>query len=109
VPAALVIAPAPSIRATRGEFPDCPPSPATPMPAPLREVVAHALEIDPARVTDDLDFDSAPEWDSVKHITLILALESEYGVAISDDEVVELTSYPAIRDLIRSQVPQAVG
>ena len=79
------------------------------MPAPLREVVANALQIDPARVTDDLDFDSAPEWDSVRHITLILALEGEYGVTISDDDVVELTSYPAIRDLIGAQVPEAVA
>ncbi len=79
------------------------------MPAPLRDVVANSLRIDPARVTDDLDFDSAPEWDSVNHITLILSLESEYGVTISDDQVVELTSYPAIRELIQSQVPEAVG
>ena len=79
------------------------------MPAPLREVVANALQIDPARVNDSLDFDSASEWDSVKHISLILALEGEYGVTISDDDVVELTSYPAIRDLIGAQVPEAVA
>lgn len=79
------------------------------MPAPLREVVATALQIDPARVDDSLDFDSAPEWDSVKHISLVLALEGEYGVTISDDDVVELTSYPAIRALIGAQVPEAVA
>jgi len=76
---------------------------------PLREVVANALRIDVARVTDDLEFNAVPEWDSLNHITLILALESEYGLTITDDQVVELTSYRAIRELVEREVRGAAA
>ena len=66
----------------------------------LQEVVASALQIAPDDVTDDMEFNSAPNWDSLNHITLMLSLEEAYGISISDDDVVELTSVGAIREYV---------
>lgn len=76
------------------------------MPAPVREVVANALRVEPERITDDLEFNSIPEWDSVNHVALILSLEEAYGLTISDDQIIELTRFTAIRDLVAAHVPQ---
>ncbi|HEU4565862.1 MAG TPA: acyl carrier protein [Gemmatimonadaceae bacterium] len=67
------------------------------MPAPLEEVIASVLRIPAERVTDALEYDAVPEWDSMGHVGLMLALEGEYGIAISDETVLELTSVRAIR------------
>ena len=72
------------------------------MPMRLVEVVANALRVDPAALNDDLEFNSIPEWDSVNHVALILSLEETYGLTISDEQIVTLTRYRAIREFIEA-------
>lgn len=63
----------------------------------LQDVVAGVLCVPSESVTDDVGFGVTPEWDSVNHISLMLAIEEAYGITLSDDEVVELTTVGAIR------------
>ncbi|HZS60917.1 MAG TPA: acyl carrier protein [Gemmatimonadaceae bacterium] len=72
------------------------------MPTRLSSVVANALRVDPAVLNDTLEFNSIPEWDSVNHVALILSLEETYGLTISDDQIVTLTRYGAIREFIEA-------
>jgi len=39
-----------------------------------------------------------PDWDSVMHLNLILALEAEFGVRFSTTEIPTLTSIKKIRE-----------
>lgn len=39
---------------------------------------------------------SFPKWDSLAHVTLVGAVESEFGLAIDIADSVELTSFEAI-------------
>jgi acyl carrier protein len=63
----------------------------------LRSVFASVFGLDPARVQDDDSYETIPEWDSVNHINLILALEAEFGVEFDPGEIAELGSVAAIR------------
>ena len=63
----------------------------------LEDVIAGTFRISPAAVTDSLEFNAIPEWDSLNHVELMLALETAYDVAIDEDDMVELTSVKAIR------------
>jgi acyl carrier protein len=40
---------------------------------------------------------SFPDWDSVMHLNLILALEAEFGIRFSTTEIPQLTSVGKIR------------
>lgn len=40
--------------------------------------------------------DTVEKWDSLQHMNLILALEEEFGVEFSDDEIVEMLSVELI-------------
>ena len=70
------------------------------MAKPLEEVIAGALRVSPAKVTDTLAFNAIPEWDSLAHMELMLALESAYGVSIDEDRMIELISVGAIRQFV---------
>jgi acyl carrier protein len=72
------------------------------MPTRLNSVVANALRVDPSALTDDLEFNSIPEWDSVNHVALILSLEETYGLTISDEQIVTLTRLRTIREFIEA-------
>lgn len=68
--------------------------------ASVEQVVARVLGISPSAVTDSLEFNSIPEWDSLNHVNLMLELEAAYGVDIDEDRMIELTSVRAIRSFV---------
>jgi citrate synthase len=70
------------------------------VPKPLDEVVAEALRVDPSSVTDTLAVNAIPQWDSLAHVELMIALERAYGVSIDEDRMLELVSVRAIRDFL---------
>lgn len=63
----------------------------------LRSVFASVFGLDPSRIQADDSYETIPEWDSVNHINLILALEAEFGVEFDPGEIAELGSVTAIR------------
>ena len=63
----------------------------------LTDLIAATFGIEPSRVHDELEYDSIPEWDSLNHVNLMLALEQHTGRTIDEDTMVELTSVAAIR------------
>lgn len=66
------------------------------MDSRVRDLIASVLQIPSSSVVDSLAFNGTPSWDSINHISLMLALETTFGIEVSDDEVVELTSAGAI-------------
>jgi acyl carrier protein len=63
----------------------------------LTEVMAAVLRVPAESIGPDSSMDTVPGWDSLRHLTLVLALEEEFGVQIPDEEAGSITSYPLIR------------
>jgi acyl carrier protein len=40
---------------------------------------------------------SEPKWDSLAHVSLVMAVESEFGLTIEASDQLALTSYAAVR------------
>lgn len=66
----------------------------------LNTIISKALLIEPARVTDDLRYNSIPEWDSVAHMALVADLEDTYGVMLETDDIVGMSSVAKIRETL---------
>ncbi len=66
------------------------------MNARLRQVVADVFGLEPDRVRGDTSIDTVEAWDSLRHLNLVVALEAEFGVAFSPEEIVELVSVDII-------------
>ena len=63
----------------------------------LKSVIATVLNIDESRINEDSSIDTIEEWDSLRHMNLVLAIEEEFGVSIPDEEAAEITSYKLIK------------
>lgn len=78
------------------------------MPSPiddkLSDVFRAVLNLDPAADVSSLRQLGTPAWDSLAHVTLVAALESEFGVAVDIEESLELTSYQAVRLYLEERV-----
>jgi acyl carrier protein len=67
----------------------------------LEDVIAETLRISPSAVTDALAFNGIPQWDSLAHVELMVALESTYGVTVDEDQMVDLMTVADIRSYLR--------
>ena len=73
------------------------------VPQSLRDIFADTLEIAPEEVTPELDGESTENWDSFRHLQLILALEGEYGVQFDPQQIPELTTVSRIMTALASK------
>ena len=58
--------------------------------------MAVVFEMQVMEITDNSSMDTIENWDSLKHIQLMFALESEFGIILQADEMVEMTNFKAI-------------
>ncbi|MGV9251399.1 citrate/2-methylcitrate synthase [Streptomyces sp. NPDC003697] len=70
------------------------------------ELIARTLGIPQARVTDEVEYQSIREWDSLGHVSLMVALEKEYGVPVDDELTLSLRTVAAIREFVAGNTPQ---
>lgn len=61
----------------------------------LQKIMSNVFEIDIKKVEGGTP-ETIENWDSLKHMNLILALEEEFEEEFNDDEIVELMSYESL-------------
>jgi acyl carrier protein len=66
----------------------------------IKQVMSAVFEIPVESIADDASSDNIENWDSLRHLNLILALEEEFGVSIPDEEVGNLVNYKLIKLVI---------
>lgn len=67
----------------------------------LRNAFASALGIPPDKVVDDLTYQSIKQWDSIAHMALVAALETEFNVMLDTDQILALSTVAAARDILK--------
>ena len=60
----------------------------------LRRILADILDVQSVSEQDSAE--SIASWDSVRHLTLITAIEERFGITFDANEVLDLTSVAAI-------------
>jgi acyl carrier protein len=55
-------------------------------------VVSQVFGIAPETIRDETSPETVEHWDSLRHMDLVLALEEEFGVRFSDEQILGLLS-----------------
>ena len=63
-------------------------------------VLASVLNVPRPSLTASTSRDSLEAWDSLKHMYMVLALEEEFNVEFTDDEIASLSSASELMDAI---------
>lgn len=66
----------------------------------LREIFSSALQISIDRVTDELTYNSIPEWDSIAHMTLISEIDNEFDTMLDTDDVLDMSSFEMAKEIL---------
>jgi acyl carrier protein len=63
-------------------------------------VLAEVLQLPPSEITDDLTMKDVEVWDSLKHMELIVALETALEVQLTFEEIVAMQSVREIKRVL---------
>ncbi|MGH8605426.1 MAG: acyl carrier protein [Gammaproteobacteria bacterium] len=66
----------------------------------VRRIVADVLAIDEGQVTEDLGPSSAGNWDSMNHLRIVAAIEEEFGISFTMEEVQAIGTVKALEKLV---------
>jgi acyl carrier protein len=69
----------------------------------LLTLIAGTLGIDPAEVTEASDMSNTRKWDSLRQIMLMTELETQFGIELTDQQMLGTTSVAKIRTLLALQ------
>jgi acyl carrier protein len=72
--------------------------------AKLRDIVVEQLDVDPSAVTLEASFQDDLDADSLALVELIMELEDEFGLKITDEEAKTLTTVGAAVDFIAARI-----
>ena len=66
----------------------------------LEKIVAQVLAIDETDLSDESNAKNTRNWDSMRHIELLLAVETAYGVQFSMPEITGMQKLGDMRNLL---------
>jgi acyl carrier protein len=67
----------------------------------LVEIVAELFDLDPAAVDDGLTPEDVELWDSMNHLRLVSAVEEEFRIKLSMQEIESIRSVAVLQALVK--------
>ena len=56
------------------------------------EIVSDILQVEISSISLDTSMENTPSWDSLKQMQIVIAIEEEFEVEISDEDLMEASS-----------------
>lgn len=65
------------------------------------EVLAEVFGVDPHDLDDASSPDTIATWDSLSHMTMLVALEGAYGVSVSPADAIAVRTVGEVKEMLR--------
>jgi acyl carrier protein len=69
----------------------------------LTKLIASVLQINSQNVGPDLTMKSTESWDSLRHMELITAIEQDFEIDLTSDDIVQMGSYTGIVNVLKQK------
>jgi len=74
----------------------------------LFQIISNIMNVPIALINEESSPDNIDSWDSLKHLNLILAIEQEFDIILSDEEIIEMMNVQLILEILKEKLPGAV-
>ena len=70
----------------------------------IKNVISAVFEIPVEQIQDDSSPDTIDSWDSLKHMNMVVALEEEFNVQFTDENIIELINIKLITAVLSEMI-----
>lgn len=67
----------------------------------LVKVFTEALGVEEEVITNELQYNSIPEWDSVAHMSLVAELEDVFDIMLDTDDIIDMSSPAKAKEILQ--------
>lgn len=68
----------------------------------LVEIMAPIFEVEESEISENASPENLEKWDSLAHMNLVIALEQEFDIQFTEDQIVESLSFKALADILNN-------
>ena len=66
----------------------------------LKNILHKIFKIPVSDIDFDFNYEDIEEWDSLRHVVLVLQLEKSFGIKFAKNEIIELISFENILRIV---------
>ena len=70
----------------------------------IKKLMANIFEINVQDISNNMSPTDIDNWDSLRHLMLIVDLENEFQIKFNDDELVSLVDFATICQIISKKI-----
>lgn len=70
----------------------------------IKELMANIFEVEVSDIGEDASPETIESWDSLKHMNLIVALEEEFNVQFTDEEMLQMLNFQLISLILKEKL-----
>ena len=75
----------------------------------LKSIVVDTLQIQVSDYNEDLAAGDIPQWDSIGHVNLLMAVEQGFEIALDVTDAIDIESVADLQDMVKKYVLQKQG
>mgnify|MGYP000087679571 FL=1 len=69
----------------------------------LKKIFAKVIGVKQSSIKSYTSPKNTKKWDSLAHMNLIMALEKQFKIKFTDDEITEMLNYELIKEIIKNK------
>jgi len=63
--------------------------------------MANVFGISPGKINEDSSPETVKSWDSLKQMNLVIVLEEEFDIELSDEQVIRILDYKSLLEVLK--------
>lgn len=72
--------------------------------ATLQKLFGEIFDIEADEFSDELSYEDTPDWDSLGHMKMVMALSAEFKVEFDIEEVMAMESVARIKEIVGAKL-----
>ena len=69
----------------------------------IKKVIGSVFGIEPSSITENDSPESIDNWDSLRHMNLVVALEEEFEIEFTEEEIMDMLNYKILYTIIKEK------
>ena len=66
-----------------------------------RNAFVEGLDVEEDKITDSLEYEGLPEWDSVGHMSLVACIEEAFDIMMETEDIIDFNSFQKGIELLK--------
>ncbi len=74
------------------------------MESKIKEIMANLFEISVDQIDNLSSPDTIEKWDSLNHLNLVVILEEEFNITLTEEQIGEMLNYSLVVEIVKEHL-----